>query len=136
MPRAISSGWSRWTRRSTELISTAPTRRVLTSPQGATANHNNLSPEEPDRHAIRCPRRAPEPARTRPPRRVLASPQGATANHDDRSPEEPGGHAIGRSRGGLGRRSHAAVDGNGMPLALVLTGGQRHDGAMLLEVLD
>src|SRR5690625_526145 len=89
MPRAISSGWSRWTRRSTELISTAPTRRVLTSPQGATANHNNLSPEEPD------------------------------------------GHAIGRSRGGLGSKIHAAVDGNGMPLAIVLTGGQRHDGAKI-----
>ncbi|MGP5292760.1 IS5 family transposase, partial [Brachybacterium tyrofermentans] len=63
-------------------------------------------------------------------------PTGATANHNNPSPEEPDGHAIGRSRGGLGSKIHAAVDGNGMPLAIVLTGGQRHDGAMLLEVLD
>src|SRR5699024_2344078 len=94
MPRAISSGWSRWTRRSTELISTPPTRRVLTSPQGATANHNKRSTEEPDEHAIW------------------------------------------RSRGGLDSKTHAAVVGNGVPLAIVLAGGQRHDGAMRLEVLD
>ncbi|KXO88603.1 transposase [Tsukamurella pseudospumae] len=30
---------------------------------------------------------------------------------------------------------HAAVDGQGRPLAVVVTGGQRNDGAMLTEVL-
>jgi len=50
--------------------------------------------------------------------------------------QEPDGHAVGRSRGGLSSKLHAAVDGNGMPLAMVLTGGQRHDGAILAEVLD
>lgn len=40
-----------------------------------------------------------------------------------------------RSRGGLSSKLHAAVDGTGMPLVIVLTGGQRNDGAMLGEVL-
>lgn len=48
---------------------------------------------------------------------------------------EPEGHAVGRSRGGLSSKLYAAVDGSGMPLAIVLTGGQRNDGAMLGEVL-
>lgn len=42
---------------------------------------------------------------------------------------------MGRSRGGLTSKIHAAVDGHGRPLALVVTGGQRNDGAMLAEVL-
>ncbi len=42
---------------------------------------------------------------------------------------------MGRSRGGLTTKIHAAVDGHGRPLALVVTGGQRNDSAMLAEVL-
>jgi len=30
----------------------------------------------------------------------------------------------------------AAVDASGMPLAIVLTGGQRYDGAVFIEVID
>jgi transposase len=48
---------------------------------------------------------------------------------------EPAGHGIGRSRGGLTTKIHAAVDQRGRPLALVVTGGQRNDGAMLEQVL-
>ncbi|XBH23188.1 IS5 family transposase [Jonesiaceae bacterium BS-20] len=48
---------------------------------------------------------------------------------------EPAGHGIGRSRGGLSTKMHFAVNGNGRPLSIVVTGGQRHDGAMLQEVL-
>nr|WP_204162188.1 IS5 family transposase [Rathayibacter sp. VKM Ac-2803] len=48
---------------------------------------------------------------------------------------EPAGHGIGRSRGGLTTKIHQAVDGRGRPLALVITGGQRNDGAMLAHVL-
>jgi transposase len=48
---------------------------------------------------------------------------------------EPAGHGVGRSRGGLTTKIHAAVDTRGRPLALVITGGQRNDGAMLAEVL-
>jgi transposase len=35
----------------------------------------------------------------------------------------------------LTTKIHQAVDGRGRPLAMVVTGGQRNDGAMLTEVL-
>ncbi|WP_435843097.1 IS5 family transposase [Streptomyces lavendulae] len=44
---------------------------------------------------------------------------------------EPAGHAIGRSRGGLTTKIHDAVDGNGRPLAVVVTPGQLHDVQVL-----
>lgn len=44
---------------------------------------------------------------------------------------EPAGHAIGRSRGGLTTKIHHAVDGQGRPLAVVVTPGQAHDGQSL-----
>lgn len=72
--------------------------------------------------------------RTRP---DLTSPQGAASNYKS-LPDgdvEPAGHAIGRSRGGLTTKIHHAVDGNGRPLAIIITGGQRHDGVMLPELL-
>src|SRR5690625_2185472 len=84
----------------------------------------------------RWTRRSTVPTSTGPTPPALTSPQGAKANHKNLAHEEPEGHAVGRSRGGLGSKIHAAVDGNGMPLAIVLTGGQRNDGAMLVEVLD
>ena len=63
--------------------------------------------------------------------------QGARSNHKNRPAVEcePAGHGIGRSRGGLTTKIHSAVDGRGRPLANVVTGGQRNDGAMLAEVL-
>ncbi|MEV0027382.1 transposase [Streptomyces atroolivaceus] len=44
---------------------------------------------------------------------------------------EPAGHAIGRSRGGLTTKIHHAVDGQGRPLAVIVTPGQTHDGQSL-----
>lgn len=72
--------------------------------------------------------------RTRPAR---SRTQGAGSNHKNLPwPEvEPPGHGIGRSRGGLTTKIHQAVDGHGRPLAMIVTGGQRNDGAMLTEVL-
>src|SRR5690606_1546016 len=72
-------------------------------------------------------RTPPAPSRT----------QGAGSNHKNLSwrEVEPPGHGIGRSRGGLTTKIHQAVDGNGRPLAMIVTGGQRNDGAMLTEVL-
>lgn len=63
--------------------------------------------------------------------------QGATSNHKNLRLDEvePAGHGIGRSRGGLTTKIHHAVDGHGLPLAIVVTGGQRNDGAMLGRVL-
>ncbi|MBV7674106.1 IS5 family transposase [Streptomyces halstedii] len=48
---------------------------------------------------------------------------------------EPVSHAIGRSRGGLTTKIHHAVDGNGRPLAVIVTPGQVHDGQVLPLVL-
>ena len=63
--------------------------------------------------------------------------QGATSNYKNLPDQtcEPAGHGIGRSRGGLTTKIHHAVDGKGRPLAVVVTGGQRHDGVMLPQVL-
>ncbi|SMX82910.1 Transposase [Brevibacterium linens ATCC 9172] len=72
--------------------------------------------------------------RTRP---ALTKTQGATSNYKNLTDQEtePAGHGIGRSRGGLTTKIHHAVDGKGRPLAIVITGGQRHDGAIMPEVL-
>lgn len=63
--------------------------------------------------------------------------QGATSNYKNLpdSECEPAGHGIGRSRGGLTTKIHHAVGGKGRPLAVVVTGGQRHDGVILPQVL-
>jgi hypothetical protein len=62
---------------------------------------------------------------------------GAVSN--DKSPrcfrDEPGDHALRRSRGGLSTKIHAAVDGRGPPLAILLTPGQAGDAPMMLPLL-
>lgn len=70
-------------------------------------------------------------------RRALTKTQGATSNYKNLPDQEcePTGHGIGRSRGGLTTKIHHAVDGNGRPLAVVVTGGQRHDGVIPPQVL-
>jgi transposase len=74
-----------------------------------------------------CGRTAPGPLST----------QGALSN--DKNPgccrDEPGDHALGRSRGGLSTKIHAAVDGRGRPLVILLTPGQAGDAPMMLPVL-
>lgn len=68
---------------------------------------------------------------------ALIRTQGARSNYKNLAGgDEPDGHGIGRSRGGLTTKIHEAVDGSGLPLAAVVTGGQRNDGAMLDTVLD
>ena len=81
--------------------------------------------------------RSPVPISTRRTPLAPSWTQGAGANHSNRPwfEVEPPGHGIGRSRGGLTTKIHQAVDGHGRPLAMVITGGQRNDGAMLTEVL-
>ena len=71
-------------------------------------------------------------------RRDLSRTQGAGSNYTNPPPcdGEPAGHGIGRSRGGLTTKIHTAVEGQGRPLAVVITGGQRNDHAMLAGVLD
>jgi transposase len=43
---------------------------------------------------------------------------------------------MGRSRGGLTTKIHAAVDANGLPIAIVPTEGQAHDGRSAAGLLD
>ena len=45
--------------------------------------------------------------------------------------DEPGDHGIGRSRGGLTTKTHALVDGNGLPLVIAVTPGQANDSPAL-----
>ena len=40
---------------------------------------------------------------------------------------EPADHALGRSKGGFGTKIHVVCDGNGVPLGVDLTAGQRHE---------
>ena len=49
--------------------------------------------------------------------------------------DEPGDHGLGRSRGGLSTKIHAAVDGRGRPLAILLTAGQAGDAPMMMPLL-
>lgn len=44
--------------------------------------------------------------------------------------------AIGRSRGGLTTKIHAAMDALGNPLRFELTAGQAHDSVMGLKAMD
>jgi len=49
--------------------------------------------------------------------------------------DEPDDHAIGRSRGGLTTKTHALVDGNGLPLVVIVTPGQAGDSPVLPRLL-
>lgn len=49
---------------------------------------------------------------------------------------EPEGHALGRSHGEFTSKIHLVCDRNGIPLAAVLSGGQRHDSGFLQPVLE
>jgi len=51
-------------------------------------------------------------------------------------PEEPEDHALGRSRGGFGSKFHLVTDGRGVPLAVEVTAGQRHESTQVQTVLN
>ena len=53
-----------------------------------------------------------------------------------KTPGEPDDHGLGRSRGGFSSKIHLVCDGNGNPLGAVISGGHRHDSAMLEETLE
>lgn len=56
-------------------------------------------------------------------------------NYKDRC-VEPADHAIGRSRGGLTTKVHAAVDGGGHLMSALITAGQAGDSPMFTPVLE
>ena len=71
-------------------------------------------------------------------RRASPAPtQGAGSNYTNscRRSDEPEDHAIGRSRGGLTTKTHALVDGSGLPLVIALTPGQANDSPALPRLL-
>jgi transposase len=49
--------------------------------------------------------------------------------------DEPGDHALGRSRGGLTSKTHAPVDGRGLPLVIACTPGRSNDSPALPRLL-
>ncbi len=51
------------------------------------------------------------------------------------NPGEPEDHALGRSQGGWGTKVHLLCDGQGQPLGVVLTPGQRHESVVFEAVL-
>lgn len=61
-----------------------------------------------------APAQEAAPTRPGPLSRVPASP-------------EPWDHGLGRSRGGLSTKLHLVTDGNGLPLAVAVSPGQRHE---------
>ncbi|EBU8907018.1 IS5 family transposase, partial [Salmonella enterica subsp. enterica] len=57
---------------------------------------------------------------------------GAPKKHSDITTD----NALGRSRGGYGTKIHLATDGQGLPLNIVLSGGQAHESQYALRLLD
>jgi transposase len=51
-------------------------------------------------------------------------------------PAEPADHALGRSRGGFSTKIHLVCDSAGLPLAVALSAGQRHESVFLSTALD
>jgi len=73
--------------------------------------------------------------------RWLVGPDGPSSRrHWKRSlsqhPQEPEDHALGRSRGGWGSKFHPVTDGRGLPLAIEVTPGPRHESVQVETVMD
>ncbi|MEU0068743.1 IS5 family transposase [Streptomyces sp. NPDC006332] len=67
----------------------------------------------------------------RPPARRQHGPKRGKPRQD-----EPDDHALGRSRGGLTTKIHLACDGQGRPLAILITPGRRHDSVCAQPLLE
>ena len=68
---------------------------------------------------------------------LLFEPAGLlAAGGKNRSPEEPADHALGRSRGGFGTKLHLVTDGQGVPLQVLASAGQRHESLFAEPVLS
>lgn len=64
--------------------------------------------------------------------KAAAGAEKASAGQDG----EPGDHGLGRSQGGFGSKVPIVCDGQGRPLGVVLTAGQRHESTVFEAVLD
>lgn len=45
-------------------------------------------------------------------------------------------HALGYSRGGFGTKVHLLIENHGIPVAIYLTGGQRHESKAFVPLMD
>lgn len=66
---------------------------------------------------------------------IRASRAAAGASPTDGTPSEPADHALGRSRGGYGSKIHLVCDGQGLPMAVTVTAGQRHESTQFEAVM-
>ena len=66
---------------------------------------------------------------------IRASRDAAGASPTDGTPSEPADHALGRSRGGFGSKIHLVCDGKGLPMAVTVTAGQRHESTQFEAVM-
>jgi transposase len=68
---------------------------------------------------------------------VRAHQHAAGARRDGATPEEARAReALGRSQGGFSTKLHLRAEGNGRPITMVLTGGERNEQIALEAVLD
>lgn len=68
-------------------------------------------------------------------RRTFPGSQGDLSNYKNLR-AEPADHGIGRSRGGLSTKIHQLVDGNGLPLVIMVGPGQAGDSPMFPVLMD
>jgi transposase len=66
---------------------------------------------------------------------VRASRAAAGASPTDGTAAEPSDHGLGRSRGGFGSKIHLVCDGAGLPMAVTVTAGQRHESTQFEAVM-
>jgi transposase len=66
---------------------------------------------------------------------IRASRAAAGASATDGTAAEPTDHALGRSRGGYGSKIHLVCDGRGLPMAVTVTAGQRHESTQFEAVM-
>jgi transposase len=66
---------------------------------------------------------------------IRASRDAAGASSTDGTPSEPADHALGRSRCGNGSKIHLVCDGTGLPMAVTVTAGQRHESTQFEAVM-
>ena len=66
---------------------------------------------------------------------IRASRDAAGASPTDGTTAEPADHALGRSRGGYGSKIHLVCDGKGLPMAVTVTVGQRHESTQFEAVM-
>ena len=67
---------------------------------------------------------------------IRASRAAAGASPSDGTAGEPRDHALGRSRGGYGSKIHMTCDATGLPMAVTVTAGQRHESTQFEAVMN